>query len=401
MAKSLFMRVSFTSLRCYALLLLALLPTALLQATAPVIGTTTFNSSFSVSTGLAGPAASPITALNVGGSGWDFTCAAPTATSMSISAPGGGQNPGGSTDWNIRMSTGSGTISMGSATVSSNDQSLFHLTSVYVRLSMPPSSVANITLTGYHSGVAVPNATLTITGIATNNTLWHLFDVSSITAFENIDKFVITQSSTTAVVTQVAVDEITIAAPINLPLTLLDFSGQRTDNKVNLQWTTAQEENTADFEVQRGDNGADFSTIGTVQAAGNSTQTLHYDYTDALPVTSSPAYFYRLKMSDLDGRSTYSPVLKISIPPSGLSFSAYPNPFREQLAITMEAPEADKAQLTIRDMNGQQLLRQDLSIQKGANSFPLPAMVRLPAGLYLLNIATSHQQQTIRVLKIE
>ena len=395
------MRVSFTSLRCYALLLLALLPTALLQATAPVIGTTTFNSSFSVSTGLAGPSASPISALNAGGSGWDFTCTAATATSMSISAPGGGNNPGGSTDWNIRMSTGSGTISVGSAAVSSNDQSLFRLNTVYVRISMPPASVANITLTGYHGGVAVPNATLTLSGLATNNTVWHLFDVSSITAFENIDKFVITQSSTTAVITQVGVDDITIAAPINLPLTLLDFSGQRTDNKVNLQWTTAQEENTASFEVQRGDNGADFSAIGLVQAAGNSTQTLHYNYTDALPATPSPAYFYRLRMSDLDGRSTYSPVLKISGPSSALSFSAYPNPFREQLAITMEAPEADKAQLTIRDMNGQQLLRQDLSIQKGANSFPLPAMVRLPAGLYLLNIATSHQQQTIRVLKIE
>jgi len=395
------MRVSFTSLRCYALLLLALLPTALLQATAPVIGTTNFNSSFSVSTGLAGPAASPISALNAGTSGWDFSCTAATATSMSISAPGGGVSPGGSTDWNIRMSTGSGTISVGSATVSSNDHSLFRLNSVYVRISMPPASLANITITGYHSGVAVPNATLTLSGLITNNTAWNLFDVSSITAFENIDAFVITQSSTTAVITQVAVDNITIASPINLPLTLIGFSGQRTDNKVDLQWTTAQEENTADFEVQRGDNGADFSTIGTVQAAGNSTQTLHYNYTDALPVTSSPAYFYRLKMSDLDGRSTYSPVLKISVPTSGLSFSAYPNPFREQLAITMEAPEADKAQLTIRNMNGQQLLRQDLSIQKGTNSFPLPAMVRLPAGIYLLNIATSHQQQTIRVLKIE
>ena len=395
MAKSLFMRLKFF----YTLFLL--LPASLLfAATAPVQGLTSFNSLFSGTVGLAGPLASPVTVTNVGGSGWDFTCTAPTATGMSISVIGGGTS-GGMTDWNIRMSTGSGTISMGSAAVSSNDHSLFKLTSVYARIVMAPSSTSNITLRGYHSGVAVSGATLTLTGIVTNNSLWHLFDVSAITAFQNIDEFVFTQTSTSAEISQVAVDDITIAAPINLPLTLIDFSGQRTDNKVNLQWTTAQEENTAGFEIQRAGNGADFSTVGLVPAAGNSTQTLHYNFTDALPVTASPAYFYRLKMSDLDGRSTYSPVLRISVPSPGLSFSAYPNPFREHLAITMEAPEAGKAQLTIRDMNGKQLLRQDLSIQKGTNSFPLPAMVRLAKGLYLLNIATSHQQQTIHVLKIE
>jgi hypothetical protein len=401
MAKSLFMRVSLTSLRCYALLLLALLPTVLLQAAAPVIGTTSFNSNFGATQTLAGPLANTVTATNVGGSGWDFTSVS-TSTNMVISVAAGGNNPGGASDWCIRMPTNNGAISLQSAAVKSNDNSHFNLQTVYLRLNMPPASSSDITLTGYRGGVVVSGATLTKTGNLTNNTLWIKFDVSANSAFNDVDQFIFTQAaSSSAIITSMFVDDITIAAPINLPLTLLDFSGQRTDNKVNLQWTTAREENTAGFEVQRADNGADFSTIGMVQAAGNSTQTLHYNYTEALPAISSPAYFYRLKMSDLDGRSTYSPVLKISVPSSGLSFSAYPNPFREQLAITMEAPEADKAQLTIRDMNGQQLLRQDLSIQKGANSFPLPAMVRLPAGLYLLNIATSHQQQTIRVLKIE
>ncbi len=395
MAKSLLMR-----LKIFYLCLLLLPASLLFAGTAPMQGTTNFNSLFSGTGGLAGPLASPLTVTNAGGSGWDFTCTAPTATGMSISVIGGGTS-GGMNDWNIRMSTGSGSISMGTAAVSSDDHSLFRLSSVYARINMPPASTANLTLTGYRSGAPVPGATLTINGIITNNTLWHLFDVSSITAFENIDEFIFTQTSTTAVMTQVAVDDITIAAPIDLPLTLLGFNGQRTDNKVNLQWSTAQEENTAGFEIQRGDNGSGFTPIGLVPAAGNSTQTLNYNYTDTPPVTSSPAYFYRLKMSDLDGRSTYSPVLRISAGSSGLSFAAYPNPFREQLAITMEAPEADKAQLTIRDINGKQLLRQDFSIKKGTNSFPLPAMVRLPRGLYLLNISTSHQQQTIRVLKIE
>jgi hypothetical protein len=399
MAKSLFMRIIVA--------LLFLLSAQRLAATAPVIGTTTFNNAFSATGNLLGLTANSGTVANVGNTGeatgilatgWDFTVTASGNVSMSASAAGAA--PGGATDYCIRLNSNTGGVSVQTVGVKSNDGSAYQLQSVYLKLNITLGAPAGATIIGYRSGVAVPGATLTVTGIPTAT--WTQFDVSANTAFYNVDEFRFTQASGgTATITFMAVDQITIAAPINLPLTLLDFSGQRTDNKVNLQWTTAREENTAGFEVQRGDNGAGFSTIGLVQAAGNSTQTLHYNYTDALPAASSPAYFYRLKMSDLDGQSTYSPVLKISVPSSGLSFSAYPNPFREQLAITMEAPEADKAQLTIRDMSGQQLMRQDLSIQKGANSFPLSAMVRLPAGLYLLNIATSHLQQTIRVLKIE
>jgi hypothetical protein len=393
MAKPLFMRI--------ILFFLFLLSAGRLAATAPVIGTTTFNNNFSATTNLLVSTPSPGSALNVGTSlpsGWDFTVTVPGA-SVSMSASAAGANPGGATDFCIRMNSLTAGISVQTAGAKSNDGSAFQLQSAYLRLNITAGAPANMTITGYRSGIAVPGATLTVNSIAT--VTWTQFNVSANTAFYNVDEFRFTQTGTSATISFEVIDQITIAAPIILPLTLLDFSGLRADNKVNLQWTTASEQNTSTFEIQRGNNGSDLAPVGRVSAAGNSSQTLHYQYTDAPPATSSTAYFYRLKMSDLDGRSTYSPVLKIGVPPSGLSFSAYPNPFREQLAITIEAPEADKAQLTIRDMNGKQLLKQSLPIQKGTNNFPLPAMVRLPKGLYLLNIVTSHRQQTIRVLKIE
>jgi len=388
------------------IVVLFLLSAQRLAATAPVIGTTTFNNAFSSSTPLLGITANTGTVTNVGSSspgilptGWDFSVTA-TGGNISMSVQGVGANPGGATDFCIRMNSLTTPNSVQTSGAKSNDGLPFQLQSVFLRLNITSGAPANMTITGYRSGVAVPGATRTVNSIA--SVTWTQFDVSANTAFYNVDEFRFTQAVTSsATVTINFVDQITIAAPIILPLTLLDFSGQRADNKVHLQWTTASEQNTSTFEIQRGNNGSDLATVARVSAAGNSSQTLHYNFTDALPATSPTAYFYRLKMSDLDGRSTYSPVLKISVPPSGLSFSAYPNPFREQLAITIEAPEADKAQLTICDMNGKQLVRQNLSIQKGTNSIPLPAMVRLPKGLYLLNIAASHRKQTIRVLKIE
>jgi len=408
MAKSLFMRLTVKSTYWkYFRTLLVLLSLNSLSgrstaATPPTIGTTTFDNAFPGLTVLVNAQPSPQTAANVGtlvSTGWNFTATAPT-DNVSISAQAGGFTNVAS-DLYIRLNRQTPGKTLTQASVKSNDGSFFSLGSFYLRIGA--SAAANIVITGYSAGVAVPQATTTV---ALANNVWTLITLSSIlntggtAAFGTVDEFRVTQAgSTTAQIGNFSIDQITIQTPL-LPLTLTDFSGHAEGARVQLQWTTASEQNTSTFEIQRGNNGSDLLTVGQVSAAGNSSQTLHYQFMDAPPVSSS-TWLYRLKMVDLDGRFTYSPVLNISPQASIHSLSAYPNPFREQLAITMEAPEADKAQLTLRNMNGQQLLRQDLSIQKGANSFPLPAMVRLPAGLYLLNIATSHQQQTIRVLKIE
>ena len=410
-AKSLFMRITILLyphwLKIAGLIVLAsLLSSGILAATTPVNGTTTFNNAFSATGNLLASTPSPATVTNVGNTseptgilptGWDFTVTAPGAN-VSLAAIAAGANPGGGSDFCIRVNSLTVGTSVQTAAVKSNDGSAFDLQTVYLRLNITAGAPANITITGYRSGSAVIGATATVTGIATNT--WTLFDISAVAAFANVDEFRFSQVVTSATISFMAIDQITIAAT-SLPLTLINFSGQRAGNDVRLDWTTASEQNTALFEVQRGTNGADFSAVGQVQAAGNSTQTLQYTYTDALPTASATAWLYRLKLADLDGRFTYSPVLRISAPATGLSFSAYPNPFRQQVVITAEAAEAGKAQLTMRDMGGKLLLRQDLSLQKGASSFSLPSTAQLGKGIYLLNIATSHGQQTLRLVKTE
>jgi hypothetical protein len=387
------------------LFFLFLLSAGRLAATAPVIGTTTFNNAFFATGNLLGATASPGTVTDAGNTseptgilptGWDFTVTAPAAT-VTISATASGANPGGGADYCIRMNCTTGGVSVQTTAVKSNNASAFSLQSVYLKLNIIAGAPANMTITGYRSGVAVSGATATVNSIA--NQTWTLFDASSVSAFGNVDEFRFTQTGTSATISYEVVDQITIATAVALPLTLVDFGGRREDNTVRLQWSTASEQNTAFFEVQRGINGEDFTAAGRVEAAGNSTQTLHYVYTDLPPSTSS-AWLYRLKLADLDGRFTYSPVLKINNTAAGPAFAAYPNPFRQQLAITVETGEAGKAQMDIRDMNGKLLLRQDFLLQKGRNGFSLPFMERLGKGVYFLRLTTSQEQRTIRVLKL-
>ena len=367
--------------------------------TAPTTGTTTFNNAFSASGGLAGPGVSPISADNVGtliSTGWDFTGTAPGGTNLSISAIAGGANPGGAADFAIRMSSGSGTVSMQSGAVASDDGSNFHLQSVYFRIA--GASAPDVIITGYLNGVAVSGATLTVSGLASGS--WNLFDVSANAAFNNINEFRFTQaSSTTVTITQMIVDQITIAAPINLPLTLTDFSGQRSGNNVTLQWTTAIEQNTLDFDIQRGADGTTYTSVGQVAAAGNSTQPLNYQFTDALPVSTASAWFYRLMMTDKDGRFTYSPVLRIgAVVPSVLSISTYPNPFSNQLTLSIESVQPDNALISVTDMSGRILVTERLPLQKGGNLLPL-SLGLLAKGIYSLSVSTAGVKRTIGIVK--
>jgi len=93
-----------------------------------------------------------------------------------------------------------------------------------------------------------------------------------------------------------------------LPVELLYFSGKPVDKSNFIYWATATEHNTTHFVVEKSENGITWSELGTVAAAGNSTQELHYDVTDN---AVKPVYnYYRLTQYDTDGAyETFDPIV--------------------------------------------------------------------------------------------
>lgn len=95
---------------------------------------------------------------------------------------------------------------------------------------------------------------------------------------------------------------------IGLPVEWLSFTGERTEPGIVLEWETASENDSWYFEVQRYD-GNDFDSIGYVQAAGNSTQVLHYEFLDRFP--RDEWNYYRLRQVDFNGGYSYSSIVAI------------------------------------------------------------------------------------------
>ena len=129
------------------------------------------------------------------------------------------------------------------------------------------------------------------------------------------------------------------------------------------------------------DDGLHFTKIAVVQAAGNSTQDLHYSYLHKMPVDGNN--YYRLKMRDIDGRFTYSPVIKVTATVNALSITVFPNPVADVLQLHLVAVKNEIISLTLHSADGKIISSKAVELVKGTNHLHWN-MHHLPTGNYFL-----------------
>jgi hypothetical protein len=92
-----------------------------------------------------------------------------------------------------------------------------------------------------------------------------------------------------------------------LPVELISFTGKKQTNSNMLYWSTASEYNTSHFIIEKSEDGFEWSDIGQLQSAGNSTQQLDYSFEDK--DVSQVINYYRLRQYDIDGADdVYGPI---------------------------------------------------------------------------------------------
>ncbi len=142
-------------------------------------------------------------------------------------------------------------------------------------------------------------------------------------------------------------------ASVSLPIELLSFTGKKVGKMVKINWSTATERQNDFFEVERAEDGIQFSAIGKIKGAGDSQSTLDYELLDAAPKPGTN--YYRLKQTDFDGQYTYSPVVTVQFDGLG-SFRLFPVPVKDQLQLQLDEPDAFESQWTVYNALGQLVL---------------------------------------------
>jgi hypothetical protein len=194
----------------------------------------------------------------------------------------------------------------------------------------------------------------------------------------------------------IGIDDINITSNIVLPVTMLNFDARRAGKVNNLTWTTTQEINSQKFEVERSIDGTNFSSIGTVNAAGNTTTNTSYRFVDNKPVKGTN--FYRLRSIDNDNAYKFSNIKSVkNLGTPELAIN--PNPVAEIMKIALEAEYAEKASIVITDLSGRRVHTSAAQVFAGANQINIPVQ-QLSKGTYLVMIQLNNETLVKKITKL-
>jgi len=183
-----------------------------------------------------------------------------------------------------------------------------------------------------------------------------------------------------------------------LPIELVSFQANcKENNAVAVTWTTASEHNTSHYIVEKSRDGQNWSVLGEMAAAGNSTQLLNYEMIDADKATGIT--YYRLTQYDNDGVFEVFNAVSVNCEGAAPSTSimTYPNPSDNSFYVSMYTTGMKgNGQLTITDTRGTIVYAQSVNIQDGNNVFHVGDMNAAP-GMYYIQV--SNETTTTDIVK--
>lgn len=161
-----------------------------------------------------------------------------------------------------------------------------------------------------------------------------------------------------------------------VPVTLMNFKVKTLPGLVKLQWQTVQEINNASFNILHSRDGLNFTTIGSLAGAQNSSTTRLYEFIQQQP--SPGRHFYKLEMIGTGGGSTLSEVINTTIK-SSTAF-IWVTAQRSSIMVNIRSTnDISKAGYLLMNMQG-------ILLQKGIVRDGNVAVNNLLPGIYILRI---------------
>ena len=212
-------------------------------------------------------------------------------------------------------------------------------------------------------------------------------DISASVPAQNLTDFKFTFNNSGGTIT---VDDIEISTgSAVLPVTLSNFTAQKTGAANQLTWTTETEVNNKGYNVERLVANDTWASLGFVNGTGKAST---YTFEDKNPLSIS---YYRLRQVDFDGKETLSKVISVSQDTKG-RIGISPNPTSDKVTIEWgkNGVSDSEATLTLFDMTGRQVLSQKTS----AETCQLD-LSNLAKGVYMLTVQSNNAIYQERIIR--
>ena len=181
-----------------------------------------------------------------------------------------------------------------------------------------------------------------------------------------------------------------------LPVTLFSFSGEQKNNNTILHWQTTNETNASYFSIQRSADAVNFTTIGKVKAAGNSSVLKDYTFTDAnISLLNTQKLYYRLATTSNDGSISYTKIVSVSIAAGKFIISVSPNPFTNSINVNVPMMLQD-VKVVISDVSGKIMYTAAPHILSGRLSIDASKFAK---GVYIITIQSAGNKQAFKIVK--
>lgn len=168
-----------------------------------------------------------------------------------------------------------------------------------------------------------------------------------------------------------------------LPIVINYLNGTKSNGNHLLNWkATCVSVPSVTIELQRSTDGRNYSGIYSIFATATRCQQ-PFDYTDNQPAKG--INYYRLKITDADGKVTYSSIVSLINAVKGIDvMNIAPNPIvNSAFNLKVSAAAKTKMEIVITDMQGRILQQQSVNLLAGFNNIPMNVR-NLAAGTYQL-----------------
>lgn len=181
-----------------------------------------------------------------------------------------------------------------------------------------------------------------------------------------------------------------------IPLDLVAFSAKKINNEaaISVTWQTVNEQDVRYFEVERSTDGRTFTKIATV-AARNTKTVSDYTFIDKDPLSN--IQYYRLKMLNFDGSTTYSKTVSVT-DTKGLVRSIKIAPSVSSDILNIETTSNETATLTVVDVLGRIIAIQKIAANEATVINKLD-ISNYPNGIYTAILSNTSGQSVGKFVK--
>lgn len=184
-----------------------------------------------------------------------------------------------------------------------------------------------------------------------------------------------------------------------LPIKIYYFNAGKGTNVNTLNWQAECSSTQATFVIERSSDGRNFTAINSITATqARCAQPFSYDdaSTSALAGTS----FYRIKMIDIDGRETYTAIVKVGGQAKDMQLAGVlPNPVSNTAQLSITTSKKDKVELSVVSIEGKVVSKNTVQVQSGSTIVNLN-VAGLTGGTYFIKgIFSDGQTNTVKFIK--